>query len=631
MHLRKKHLFIGAFFLFLFSFYIFLVFSGLKGFFILDDYPNLSPLSNIRTTEDIHSFVYNGISSYLGRPLSLYSFALQAEHWPKNPEPFKWIGLILHLFNAILIGLCTLSVTHLLNLSQRDQLWITAGISIFWLFLALHTSTVFYVIQRMTLLSAFFSLVGIYGFLLSLLNKNHIRGLIWATLSISIAYIAGILSKENAVLVGFYITILYFFIRPHLSINKKTIQRWDYWVIIFALIPPLFILGYLWISLSDTAYNFRSFTLTERLLTQNIILIEYLKNIFLPTPKALNIFNDGYPHSTGLLYPISTLFAVLSWTAFIILSVFARKKYPIISFAIIWFLAGHSLESSFWPLELYFEHRNYLPSLGPITAFVCIAYYALKSANRIKKWAAASLLFASFIINILINSAEIQSWSSPGGLAIAALTDRPYSLRARQEASAFFANTNDFATSVALLHSIEKDWPGTTGPYSQLRMLHCFDENIKLPDNSDFEKRLLSGKFDRITVPTWEQILNFIAQKRCTHLSISQFQGYLNKLVENPNSQGQRSKLLLLLAHSFDFEKDYTSALETINQLSEKHIDIETFMFKAQLYAIAGQEDEALAILKRAKLRFKDNMRIWLANKNKVERLVTMLNIKQTN
>ena len=35
------------------------------------------------------------------------------------------------------------------------------------------------------------------------------------------------------------------------------------------------------------------------------------------------------------------------------------------AFAVLFFLAGHILESSIFPLELIFEHRNYLPSFGP--------------------------------------------------------------------------------------------------------------------------------------------------------------------------------------------------------------------------------------------------------------------------
>jgi hypothetical protein len=630
IHFNRKRLISGAFFLIFFSFYCYLVYPGLKGGFVLDDLPNLSPLKAVKSTGDIQSFVFNGISSFLGRPLALFTFALQAEHWPQNPEPFKWVGLLLHLVNAFLIGLCSATAARLLGASQRAQLIISAGITFFWLFQASHISTVFYVVQRMTLLSAFFSLVALYGFLRGLGHKDSLQGLGWATLLTGIGYIAGILAKENAVLLGFYIAVLYVFIRPRIVLSKQLIKYWDYWVIIFALVPPISILGYLLLTLPEIAYNFRSFTLFERLITQNIILFKYLWNVFFPTPAELNIFNDEYPFAKGLLSPIWALLALISWVFLLVFSLRFWKKYALFAFAIFWYLAGHSLESSFWPLELYFEHRNYLPSIGPIVALVCISYYAKDSQSNIKKWALWSILGISFIFNILTNSVEIRNWSSPGGLAISALTDRPYSLRARQEAAAFFANTGDFATSTGLLHSIEKEWPGFTGPYSQLRMLYCFDENIKLPIKSEFEGRLTSGSFDRITVKTWHQIFNFIANNQCENLSQEKFRHYVQQLLNNSNYKSVQDDLLILLAFSYNTEKKYQLAAQTLDQLPEDQSHIDYFILKAKFYAVAGLEKEALDILTRAEVKFKPLPRVWLANRASIKKLTAKIKQKES-
>ena len=57
----------------------FLLSPGLHGGFLLDDYYNLGGLANIDSVGDdgIWQFIFSGISSYLGRPLSLASFAIQ--------------------------------------------------------------------------------------------------------------------------------------------------------------------------------------------------------------------------------------------------------------------------------------------------------------------------------------------------------------------------------------------------------------------------------------------------------------------------------------------------------------------------------------------------------------------------
>ena len=53
-------------------------------------------------------------------------------------------------------------------------------------------------------------------------------------------------------------------------------------------------------------------------------------------------------------------------------AVYFRKTQPVYSLAVFWFFAMHLLESTYLPLELYFEHRNYMAMIGPLIA---IAWY----------------------------------------------------------------------------------------------------------------------------------------------------------------------------------------------------------------------------------------------------------------
>jgi len=50
------------------------------------------------------------------------------------------------------------------------------------------------------------------------------------------------------------------------------------------------------------------------------------------------------------------------------------------SFAVLWYLVGHALESSLLGLELVFEHRNYLPSFGILFA---AAYYLVRGLDQV--------------------------------------------------------------------------------------------------------------------------------------------------------------------------------------------------------------------------------------------------------
>ena len=36
----------------------------------------------------------------------------------------------------------------------------------------------------------------------------------------------------------------------------------------------------------------------------------------------------------------------------------------VVAYGLLFYPIAHTIESTVWPLELYFEHRNYLPSIG---------------------------------------------------------------------------------------------------------------------------------------------------------------------------------------------------------------------------------------------------------------------------
>jgi tetratricopeptide (TPR) repeat protein len=92
----------------------------------------------------------------------------------------------------------------------------------------------------------------------------------------------------------------------------------------------------------------------------------YVQQILLPLPDSYSLHHDDIPISRGWFDPPSTAFAVLGWILIIGFAVSQRRKRPWMTFAVGWFLAGHLLESSVIGLEIAYEHRNYLPSVGVI-------------------------------------------------------------------------------------------------------------------------------------------------------------------------------------------------------------------------------------------------------------------------
>ncbi len=91
--------------------------------------------------------------------------------------------------------------------------------------------------------------------------------------------------------------------------------------------------------------------------------VEYLWLLVLPRSVSTGLYNDAYQASTGWLRPLSTLPALLFVVALAALAWIRRRRSPALSAGLLFFLGGHLLESSVVPLELYFEHRNYVPAM----------------------------------------------------------------------------------------------------------------------------------------------------------------------------------------------------------------------------------------------------------------------------
>ncbi|MGY6277343.1 tetratricopeptide repeat protein [Methylomonas sp. MgM2] len=602
---------------------------GLAGGFILDDWPNLAGLDQVKIHGQLSLFSLSGAASELGRPISLLSFALQAQDWPDNPYPFKLAGLIIQVVNAWLVYACCYLIGRIRNWPQRHVFIFAGSVLIFWLFLPLNISTVFYVVQRMTLLAGLFSLIGIAAFLWGVKQRSN-TGLAYATLGLLITYVCGILSKENAILSGLYLSVVYALLIPEQYKSKL----WNWWIIIFGILPSLTVIAYLCIGLGQ--HTRPEFGPYERLLTETVILQDYLNHILLPTPGKLNIFNDGYPVYKNLFESFIGIQAVCFWSALFALAFFLRRRAVFFAFGVFWFLAGHLLESTVFGLELYFEHRNYLPSLGIIMGIIGTTVELNARTNTLSdtrqtllKYGSTALLAMAAGGHILVYGAEISTWSSPGALAISALTERPHSLRAHQEAAAYFANIEDYATSTLLLQSIEQKWPGYPGTYSQLVMLSCLDSNVILPQAKAIKQRLQAGRFDRGTLDAWHQIYEFKKNGNCPNLSWDQYQEYIELLINNKDYGSQKDDFIVLLALSLNASGRYSEAAKALDQFPENIASLDFLILKARFYAMAGDKEESLQIIERARIKYANDLRVWLPRESRINTIKKQLELSK--
>lgn len=407
-----------------------LVYSpGLKGGFIFDDLPNLGQMNqygDMHDWDNIKKFVSSGTAGPTGRPVSLLTFVPQADDWlAGNAFPFKVVNLIIHL----LCGVLLYWVTQLLlraygEVNQKKIAWVALLTAGFWLLHPLMLSTTLYVIQRMAQLPLLFSLLAIIGYFKgrALLAVYPLRAYFIMTLSIGLGTVLATFSKENGALLPLLILVIEF-----CNPNKNYKPMWQ-WRAVCLWLPSLAIVALLarTIDFSADPWPNRNFNQIERLLTEGRIVVDYLAQLVIPRIEGYGFFQDGFLVSKDWLSPPTTLFSILFLLTLLIGSLLIRKKYPLITLAILFFFAAHLMESTFIGLELYFEHRNYIAA---IFLFLPLAtgLYALSEVIKPSVVIFISVLLLAFVAAMTWQRAIL--WSDTTRLQLFWAQNSPNSAR----------------------------------------------------------------------------------------------------------------------------------------------------------------------------------------------------------
>ncbi len=420
---------------------LFVYWHGLRGGFIFDDFSNL--VDNPRFTAGaLHAHfwaaVLGGDAGPFKRPLSMLSFALQMRWTGFAPWPLKAFNLFVHLVNGALVFALSSRVT-----AQVDRRRAAPGllaphtlallVASAWLLAPIQLTAVLYVVQREEALAATFVLLGLLGYwhgrMRLIEGRTHAWRWIWGSLALGTLLATS--TKETGVMLPAYAAVLEWVVLR----GEGDAQRRLPWVFLLLLVVPG-VLGLAWLLpgvVSGAAYATRTFTLQQRLLTEGRVLVDYLHWILAPQPDALSLYHDDLAVSTGWLAPWTT---AASWALLVALFVGAlalRRRAPLVSLGLLWFFAGQSLVSTIVPLELVYEHRNYLPSWGVFLAAFGFASTWRPSAEQGRatlRTLVATALTALVGLYAVFTGIRAQVWSDPYRLAYFEATLHPRSPRA---------------------------------------------------------------------------------------------------------------------------------------------------------------------------------------------------------
>ena len=572
-----------------------IIYSGnLNSGFILDDWPNLEPLNTLpenATYLDYIQFLANNTSGQLGRPISLLSFALQSENWPKNPFAFKAINLILHIINGALVTWVCALILKQCDKTFSDQRWLPVMVGGLWLIQPIHVSTVLYTIQRMTLLMALFSLLALCGYLYGR-NRCYSKpgsGLFISTFALITGGLLAVFSKENGVILLLYMAV----IELTLFNRQPLPEYWQAWRICCVFIPVLS--GGLYILYHIQTYINghigRSYSFSEHLMTDGRILLNYVGKILLPRPSTFGLFFDDYPISTGLLTPPATLLSLLSIAILLVLAWAIRKKQPVFSFAVLWFFAGHALESSFIPLELYFEHRNYLPSLGIIFG-LCFyfLYFLQKASSTVVKsvFIALAWIYLLGIGFICFNEASL--WGHPAQQALNWQSEHPKSKRANALAAQTWVDLNKPRLVDRYLRNITAIDPQDSASLLMRLELHCVIHHLSPAELSEIPKHLLSSSVENATVLTAKSLVKRWISHQCSSLSPEYIEQVLTTILSRSVFAKHKKHLASTLSLFYAAQNHYPQAIKLLNRYIEAMPEATELILLKIRWGIASQQ-----------------------------------------
>ncbi len=418
---------------------------GLPGSYVFDDYSNIVRNPAIANTpEDVRGLLRAAFSapvSGLSRPLSTLSFIASKELIGFTPEAFKLVNIGIHLACGLLLWFLAREILRAyarrqdsLALDPGQVAWLALAAVTLWLVHPLNLTAVLYIVQRETALAALFSIGAMWTYLAGrrrMLEGRDGRWLIW--MWTPLLMVLGVLCKESAVLTPVYLLVTEFTL---LGFRGRDGGRDRVALTFFGLFLILpFLAGGVLAALRPgfffEGYVARDFTLYERLLTEARVLMDYLRWAALPDLRQLALFHDDFTVSRGLLQPLTTLLSLAGVAALLALAVACRRRLPLLSFGILWFFAGQLLESTVLPLELVFEHRNYLPLFGLILGCAGTVYVMAARAGGLR---AALLVFALLLPSFAFATAmRAADWRSELAFAHAESAHHPGSARAATE------------------------------------------------------------------------------------------------------------------------------------------------------------------------------------------------------
>jgi len=453
---------------------------GLSGDFVFDDIGSIAQNPALRPDHggNLLQVLLSAPVGGLLRPISTLSFVLDAAWFGISPAAFKLTNIFIHIAAGAMLFLVAREILrahtrheHAAATGTTDD-WLALAATAIWLVHPINLTSVLYVVQRDNSLAALFSAGAIYAYLTG--RRREIEGgggVALMFVATPLLVLLGMLCKENAALTPVLLLVAEFTLLRFEGRDGAPSRRCRWFFLLFLALPVAALCVFMALrpAFFLAAYDVRPFTMYQRVLTECGVLVDYLRWIVVPDLRQLGLFHDDIAASRSLLDPPSTLFAVLAVSGLVAGACVLRRRFPLLALGILWFFGAHLLESSILPLELFFEHRNYMPSFGLVFGVVGTLYPVggEVSHQRLVRLGLAAVL----ALMALTTAVRAHDWRSELAFARSESLHHPDSARATAELEWSYMNyivaSHDTSLIPAAVRAAERSKAADPGSVNQ--------------------------------------------------------------------------------------------------------------------------------------------------------------------
>jgi tetratricopeptide (TPR) repeat protein len=430
-------------------------------------------------------FLHTGGYEYNPRRfLGYLTFALNYSIGGLDVTGYHVVNLAVHIINALLVYALVL-LTFRTPALRASSLSSYAGLlalcaALFFVVHPIQTQAVTYIVQRFTSLTALFYLLSLCLYVKwRVAREEHLSGNrkgLWLYVLSLVTIVMAMKTKEIAFTLPIIIALYEF-----MFFEGRLKRRILYLIPVFStmFIIPLTLLGMdkpIGELISDVSEATRVQTNLSRLdylFTEFRVIVTYIRLLFLPINQNLDY---DYPIYDSFFDP-NVILSCLFIAALLGIGVYllyrsrpASHHSRLIAFGIFWFFITLSVESGIIPIvDVIFEHRVYLPSVGFI--LVCVTGLAML-VERVNRKVAVRIIVVGVVTAVVMlggmTYGRNRVWQNEITLWEDVVMKSPEEFRPHLNLGSIYAEQNRFDEAISEIKTALQLRPDYSDAYNSL-------------------------------------------------------------------------------------------------------------------------------------------------------------------